>query len=264
MKNFAKIVAAFTLALLGILTTKAIATPQGEEAITHVHVGAYSARVELGNFIENELRLNWSHEFEDGTMLKAPEAIPLSFRPEFTADIGNGRLAVGGVSPVSGNTVVQVLQLKEPIVVLQYPSGEPALNPKGISRVLVFQDDKDPDAREVLGIAQLPKATDPFMVLYASGHLCEFYLTATPRKLISSTDGANGSIAAPFTVFHAAASQADHVDHGCWVIFLSSDRTKPDVLVLDMDRNGRIDSVSASTKQSRKAMYLYDESKRLP
>lgn len=264
MTNVTQIMAVSILALLGTLTTKAIATPQGDKAITRVAVGSFGAEVELGTFNKNELRLNWSHMLEDGTVLKAPEGIPLSFRPECTASIGNGRLAVGGRSHVSGNTVVQVLQLREPIVVLEFPTGKASLIPKGLSRVLVFQDDKSIDAKDVLGIAQLPKATASFMVLYASGHLWEFYLTGTPRSLISSTEGANGSITAPFTVFHAAGPQADHVDHGCWVIFLSSDRTQPDVLVLDTDRNGRIDSVTASTKQTRRAMYLYDESKRLP
>jgi hypothetical protein len=210
------------------------------------------------------LTLMWERELSPTVTVTAIENLPCSFFPLEVCDIGNDRIALSGISPVSGNTVLHVWQVRRPLVVSQYPSGAPQLMPKGVSRIVSLQDDDLPETKGVSLITQFYGESVRFLVHYDSGRLYEYSLDGTPKRLVSSINGDDGSIALDMDSLYVTVMEIDHADHGRLILLRSLSPTKPFVLLRDADRDSHIEGAATITAANLIAMGFYDQTKYLP
>lgn len=252
---------ALALALVLFSSTAAWSKPQYIAHTPTVKVGKHLADCNLSLPGENAVILTWKHLRADGSILRTEEILPAGFTPFHVADVGNGRLAVGGKSSMSGNTVIQVWELREPLVVLLYPSGEPTLSPRGRSRIITFQDNQNVGQQDVVWIERFHKEQLRFLVQYQSGHIWEHSQDPLPPKLVCSPDGSSGSFQVPLSLFYQTLMTRDHVDVGQFIILTSSSSSEEDYLLLDANRDGKLDNAYVLPEALRDSMGLDDPSK---
>lgn len=237
------------------------AQPQGVDIDHYVAVGSSVATIYPGGTTGDGVLLMWSHRLPSGEVLRLDESLAASFAPVAAGGVGKGRLAVAGKSRRTGHSLLQVWQLREPAVVLTHPSGKPTLQLRGIERLHTYQDENVPTRRRVDWIATFSDESRRFLVQFDGGYIWEYSHDNFPPRLARSTAGQRGVVALPITSWHCPLYAEDHVDVGKYLLLLSKSSKQPMLLLLDSDRDGRLDKGLAIDKAARPAMELDNPAK---
>lgn len=205
----------------------------------------------------HHIDLHWRYRMAAGKVVERTERLPASFKVNYVADAGSGRLFLSGKSAETGNTVIQLWQVQRPDLLLTFPSGEPVLSLNGVSRIATLQDSDDPERRSVRWAARFLHS-DKLLVTYSTGHCWEYGLTGGPRRLVLSPNGEAGTNDLPSDFFHVPMYSRDHETLGRFIIVVSRRSSVPSLLLIDSDRDGLLDQSQTLTPAQRESLGLDD------
>lgn len=207
--------------------------------------------------------LTWLYVDPQDEVVEVAEVIYLPFDVDSVQHLGNGVLAVSGRDIASAESVVQILTIKKPQVVLEFPSGDASIVPRGLARV--GQERRSPKHEKGYPIwsTGFPGSTS-FLVFFSTHQVWEYSSTGGAPSLVVNDHPVGNEIHLDIPRMSVPKYALNHVDHGKIIIVRTHDGSNIDYLFIDDDRDGRLDSVLEITREMYKTLELYNPAKLLP